>query len=166
MADTGMVPVAVRPHVEQVLAVTDAVCHEHLDAEYADLCARVVGKLARKRPSPLVRGDLGIWAAGVVHAVGQVNFLFDRSQDLHTTTDELAQWFGIKKTTVANKAKAIRDLLKLDKYDPEYMRHQLVDRYAPVWLIEINGFIVDARTLPLEIQEMAFRQGAIPYVRA
>ncbi len=43
--------------------MTDAVCLEHLDIEYADLCRRVVGKLGRKRPSPLLRGDLRIWAS-------------------------------------------------------------------------------------------------------
>jgi hypothetical protein len=43
------------------------------------VCRRLVARLARKRPSPLVRGDMRIWAAGAIHAVGQVNFLFDRS---------------------------------------------------------------------------------------
>src|SRR5664279_2612963 len=67
------VPHAVRPYADQVVAATDAVCLEHLDVEYAGLCRRVVGKLGRKRPSPLTRGDLGIWAAGVVYVVGQLN---------------------------------------------------------------------------------------------
>ncbi len=74
------VPHAVRPYADQVVAVTDAVCLEHLDIEYADLCRRVVGKLGRKRPSPLLRGDLRIWASGVVYAVGQLNFVFDPAQ--------------------------------------------------------------------------------------
>ena len=52
------VPRALRPDVERVVALTDGFCAEHLDAEYAWLCARVVAKLARKRPSPLLRGDL------------------------------------------------------------------------------------------------------------
>src|SRR5664279_1330755 len=73
------VPHAVRPSADQVVAVTDAVCRAHLDMEYADLCRAVVGKLGRKRPSPLTRGDLRIWAAGVVYAVGQLNFVFDPS---------------------------------------------------------------------------------------
>jgi len=38
------------------VTVTDAVCLRHLDEEYADLCRRVLGKLGRKRPSPLTRG--------------------------------------------------------------------------------------------------------------
>ena len=46
------------PHVEQILAVIDAVCEQRLDSEYAELCRRVIGRLARKRPSPIVRGDL------------------------------------------------------------------------------------------------------------
>ena len=45
-------PRAVRPHADQVVAVTDAVCREHLDQEYADLCRALVGNLG-KRPSPL-----------------------------------------------------------------------------------------------------------------
>lgn len=78
--DCVSVPHAVRPYADQVVAATDAVCLEHLDVEYAGLCRKVVGKLGRKRPSPLTRGDLGIWAAGVVYVVGQLNFVFDPAQ--------------------------------------------------------------------------------------
>ena len=34
------------------------------------------------------------------------------------------------------------------------------------WMIEINGFIVDARNLKREFQEEAFRKGLIPYIPA
>jgi hypothetical protein len=40
-----------------VVAVTDVVCLEHLDAEYAALCVKLAARLARKRPSPLASGD-------------------------------------------------------------------------------------------------------------
>ena len=46
------IPTSVRPHAEGVIAVTDAVCGEHLDIVYADLCRRLVGKLARNDPRP------------------------------------------------------------------------------------------------------------------
>ena len=100
---------AVRPSADKVVTVTDAVCRAHLDMEYADRCRAVVGKLGRKRPSPLTRGDLRIWAAGVVYAVGQLNFVFDPSQSPHATADQLSEWLGVKKTTMANKARLIRD---------------------------------------------------------
>lgn len=107
------VPRALRPHVEQIVALTGAFCAAHLDAEYARLCARLVAKLSRKRPSPLLRGDLRIWAAATIYAVGSVNFLFDRSQPLHLTGEDLSELTGVPKSTMANKAKQIRDLLGL-----------------------------------------------------
>jgi hypothetical protein len=32
------------------------------------------------------------------------------------------------------------------------------------WMIEVNGLVVDARRLPREIQEEAFRKGLIPSI--
>lgn len=157
-------PVAIRPHAQQVMAVTDAVCEQHLDAEYAELCRRVVGRLARKRPSPLVRGSHRIWAAGVVYAVGQVNFIFDPAQTPHATADQLSDWLGVKKTTMANKAAMIRDLLKIGHHGTEIMRQDLIDSSPLTWLLEVNGLLVDARHLPLVLQRQAFELGLIPYL--
>ncbi len=67
------VPRGLRPVVEEIVALTDEFCAEHLDAEYARLCAALLAKLSRKRPSPLLRGVLygirtfdGVSYAGVV----------------------------------------------------------------------------------------------------
>lgn len=108
------IPQAVRPYADRVVAATDAACLEHLDEEYADLCRCLVGKLARKRPSPLARGDVGIWAAGVVYAIGQLNFLFDKSQMVHLTADQLSDVLNVKKTTMANKARHVAFRRELD----------------------------------------------------
>ena len=51
------IPAPLRHHVEQLFKFTDPFCGEHLDAEYAELIRKLIAKLARKRPSPLVRGD-------------------------------------------------------------------------------------------------------------
>jgi uncharacterized protein DUF6398 len=51
-----------------------------------------------------MRGEVRIWAAGVIYALGQVNFLFDRTQTPHMTADQLAAALGVVKTTMANKA--------------------------------------------------------------
>jgi len=158
------VPHAVQPYADEVVAVTDAVCLEHLDIEYADLCRRVVGKLGRKRPSPLLRGDLRIWASGVVYAVGQLNFVFDPAQTPHATADQLSGWLGVKKTTMANKARSIRSTLKLSHADSEFMRRDLVDASPLTWLLEVNGMLVDIRHAPARLQVMAFELGLIPYL--
>lgn len=35
-----------------------------------------------------------------------------------------------------------------------------------IWMLEVNGFTVDARHLPLEVQDIAYAKGLIPYVPA
>jgi hypothetical protein len=162
--DEVSVPHAVRPYADRVVAATDAVCLEHLDVEYAGLCRRVVGKLGRKRPSPLTRGDLDIWAAGVVYAVGQLNFVFDPTQTPHATADQLSGWLGVKKTTMANKARLIRDTLSLSHLDEEFMRRDLVDANPLTWLLEVDGTLVDIRHAPVLLQAQALQLGLIPYV--
>ena len=162
--DDVKVPNAVRPYADQIVAVTDAVCLEHLDAEYAELCRKVVGKLGRKRPSPLMRGNQGIWAAGVVYAVGQLNFVFDPAQTPHATADQLSGWLGVKKSTMANKAKLIRDTLQLSDFDSEFMRRDLVAASPLTWLLEVDGLLVDIRHAPVQFQVRAFELGLIPYV--
>ena len=72
--DELKIPKGLRPVVEEI---TDSVCLSVLDEEYADLARRAVAKLARKRPSPLQVGRRATWAAGVVYALGHVNFLSD-----------------------------------------------------------------------------------------
>lgn len=158
------VPHAVKPCVGRVVTVTDAVCLEHLDQEYADLCRRVVGKLGRKRPSPLTRGAPRIWAAGIVYAVGQLNFVFDPTQTPHATADQLSEWLGVKKTTMANKARLVRDTLKLSHLDGEFMRRDLVDASPLTWLLEVDGLLVDIRRAPMNLQLQALELGLIPYL--
>ena len=35
-----------------------------------------------------------------------------------------------------------------------------------VWMAEVNGLLVDLRTMPREVQEVAFAKGIIPYIPA
>jgi hypothetical protein len=156
------VPVELRSRVAEILAITDEVCGAHLDGEYGELCRVLVGRLARKRPSPLTRGDTRIWAAGAIYAVGRVNFLFDRSQQPHLSADQLAHHVGVVKTTMANKAALITKTLNLGVFEPDLTRLVMLEQHPLTWMVMVNGFIVDARTLPPEIQDEARRRGVIP----
>jgi len=156
------IPRSLRHDAEEIFKLTDPFCAEHLDAEYASLVRKLVAKLARKRPSPLARGDLRIWAAAAIYAVGSVNFLFDPTQQPHLTGDDLSELTGVPKSTMANKAKKIRDLLGMGQLEPEFCRRELLDSNPLAWMISVNGFIVDARTMPPEVQAEARRRGLIP----
>ena len=151
------IPAPLRRHVEQLFQFTDPFCGEHLDAEYAELIRKLIAKLARKRPSPLVRGDLRIWAAAAIYAVGSVNFLFDRAQRPH-----LSALTGVPKSTIANKARLIRDVLRIGQLDPEFCRRELLASTPMSWMISVGGIIVDVRTMPPEVQAEAWRRGLIP----
>lgn len=160
------VPNALRPVVDEVVGITDAVCLAMLDEEYADLARRAAAKLARKRPSPLVSGRRGTWAAGIVYALGQVNFLFDPANEFRVTADQLSEAFGVAKGTMGIKAKRVRDLLRISPFSPEFQRADVAEQNSLVWFIEVDGLIVDARSARLDIQVEAHRRGLIPYVPA
>ena len=35
-----------------------------------------------------------------------------------------------------------------------------------VWMVQVNGFVVDVRGMPIEVQQIAYQKGLIPYVPA
>jgi hypothetical protein len=128
----GKTPGSVWLQARSVVSLTRAVCAEHLDEDYADLCRKLLGRLTRKRPSPLLRGDLRIWAARVLHPVGTINFLFDPSQMPHMTVEQFGSHMGVAKSTMSAKSKTIRDALRLRDYHPDFCRRELmVDHSTP-----------------------------------
>ena len=160
------VPQQMRATFDAVVALTDPFCKEHLTEEYAEQCRKLTAALCRKRPSPLQSGNLNTWAAAIVYTIGSINFLFDKSQAHYMSAADLAGAFGIAKSTAGNKSKAIRDALKIRPYDWHWSLPSRMDTHPFAWMIEVNGMIVDARRVPRDIQEEAFRKGLIPYVPA
>ncbi len=49
-------------------------------------------------------------------------------------------------------------------FDPEWTLPSMLDRNPLVWMAEVNGYLVDLRTMPREVQEIAFEKGLIPYI--
>jgi uncharacterized protein DUF6398 len=164
--DELKIPKGLRPVADEIVSITDSVCLSVLDEEYADLARRAVAKLARKRPSPLHAGRRATWAAGVVHALGQVNFLFDPASEPCATADQLSAAFGVAKSTMGSKARQVRDLLRISHFSPEFQRADVVAQNSLVWIIEVNGLAVDARNVSPDIQAEAFQRGLIPYIPA
>lgn len=160
------VPAKMKPFYEAIVGLTDAVCKEHLNDEYAALSRQLAAALARKRPSPIERGKPETWACAVVYAIGTVNFLFDKSQTPHMRADELCAAFGVSASSGSAKAKLIRDMFDLFQFHPEWTLPSLVDRNPLVWMLSVNGMIEDIRYMPREAQEVAYLKGLIPYIPA
>jgi len=160
------VPAAMEPVYAGIVALTNSFCQQYLNDEYSVLIRELAAALARKRPSPLGRGKPEIWACGIVYALGTVNFLFDKSQTPHLRADELCAAFGISQSSGANKAKQIRDMFGMFQLDPQWCLPSLVGENPMVWMLKVNGLMVDVRQMPREVQEIAFRKGLIPYIPA
>ena len=98
---------------ETIVGMTDAFCRDHLNDEYATLCRNLAATLARKRPSPLLRGKLETWAVGIIRTIGWVNFLDDSSQKPHLKLPFIDRAFGVAESTGQGKSKLIRSMLKI-----------------------------------------------------
>lgn len=158
------VPKEMQARFNEITHLTNTFSQQHLNEEYAQLCRELTATLCRKRPSPLVRGKAETWACGIVHALGMVNFLFDSSQTTHIAASQIWEYFGLSSSTMQAKSKQIRDLMGMYPMDPDWSTPSMVDKNPLIWMLEVNGLIIDMRQAPGEIQEAAFRQGLIPYI--
>ncbi|MCB1928580.1 MAG: hypothetical protein KDH17_11165 [Rhodocyclaceae bacterium] len=161
---TERVPKAMAEKFAAVTMLTDAFCTRYLDEEYRRLIHRVVGALARKRPSPLSSGKENVWAAAAVHAVGRVNFLDDPSTDPHCKPKLIYEFFAIAESTGQNKSKVIRDLLKMGPFSHEWVLPSRVADNPAVWILQVDGLMMDIRDAPLELQRLAYEKGLIPFI--
>jgi len=151
---------------DEITAISDAFCAQYLNAEYAELANKMVATLARKRPTPLVNGKSLSWAAGILYTLGQVNFLFDPSQSPHMRADEMCMQLGVSQQTASGRARHIRDLLDIIPMHPDWCLPSLMDDNPMVWILSVNDMMVDIRNMPLEVQELAYQKGLIPYIPA
>ena len=158
------VPKQMQSKFEEITALTDAFCSTYLNTEYAEMSRKLTAALCRKRPSPLVRGKAKTWACGIVHAIGLVNFLYDSSQTPHIKATELYKHFGVGQSTGQGKSKQIRDMMKMSQMSPDWCLPSRIDDNPLIWMVSVNGFIMDIRNAPREVQEQAFLQGIIPYI--
>jgi hypothetical protein len=163
-AEKPSVPTAMQERYQQLVALTDAFCRDHLNDDYAQLARKAIAALCRKRPSPVTGGRADIWACAVVYALGSVNFLSDKSQKPYMKQEDICRHFGVSSSTAGNKAKQIRDALKMSQFDHHWMLPDRLEDFSPIWLINVNGLMVDIRQAPRPIQEEAFRRKLIPYI--
>lgn len=157
-------PKAIEEPFIAVVTILEELSSKKLNKEYFDLAIELAAKIARKRPSPLLSGNSKTWAAGIIHALGMVNFLFDKSQSPHLSSKELCDWFNLGQSTIGGKSKAIRDMFKIYQLDPKWCLPSRLDANPMAWMISINGFILDARHVTRDIQEAAYKAGLIPYI--
>lgn len=145
--------IAIEDKRKYLIEATEMFCDEYLDEDYKQLCASLINKMARKRYVPFLSGRLEIWAAAVIHALGSINFLFDRNFEPYASAEDICDYFGTKRGTVSQKSKLIRDMFKMNYYDREFSTGYMMENNPFDKLFMVNGLIVDIESLPPEIRD-------------
>ena len=161
---TDSVPKSMQNKYDAVVALSDRFCADHLDAEYSAFARRAVAALCRKRPSPLSTGQEKVWACAVIYAIGRANFLDDKASKPYMRMADLCASFEVATSTGGNKAKVVRDVLDIDMFNHNWVLPSRLAGNPIVWMIQVNGFVVDARRMTVEVQQAAVEQGLIPFV--
>jgi hypothetical protein len=159
------IPKEYKQALTAIVELTEAFCEKNLNEDYRQLCEDMAARLYAGG-LPINKGRPASWASGIVHAFGWVNFLGDPSRKPYMTTNELAAGFGVSVGTMMAKSRIIRDELELIQLDPDWCLPSLLKDNPLVWMLEVNGFIMDIRMAPRELQEEAYRLGLIPFIPA
>lgn len=154
----------VKPRFDEIVGLIEAVCRAHLTEEYAAVARELASALARKRPSPLLRGHSRTWACSITYTIGSVNFLFDPTQQPHLRGVDLCALFDVSQSAGAAKSREIMRLFDIVPLDPRWSLPSRLADNPLVWMILVNGVMVDVRMMPRELQEQAYELGLIPFV--
>jgi hypothetical protein len=138
---------------QKILALIEEFCTLKLDSEYSELSKKLIQKLGRKREVPFIKGQPKVWASAIIHALGSINFLFDKTFSPYVSLDEINDFFGTGKTTTGTKSKQIRDMLKLNCYDKEFSTKTMQENNPFNKFVMVDGFFVSLHTLPEHVQQ-------------
>ncbi|WP_240689071.1 DUF6398 domain-containing protein [Ammoniphilus sp. YIM 78166] len=119
-----------------------AFCREHLDEECEHLAVKLVEKLSRKRNVPFQTGKLEVWAAGVIHALGTINFMFEKNAQPSISVHDITGFFGTVQNTTSQESKNIRDMLKLDYYDENFSTQRIQEANPFKGRPSLKGFSI------------------------
>lgn len=163
--DLSDVPMAYRERLLQVTELINDFCDAQLNDEYKAVCRDLTRSLCQEG-SPFLKGKAEGWACGIVYAAGWVNFLTDPNQSPHLTAKQIASGFGVSEATMLARHREIRDGLDLMRLDPKFTLASRVDENPLIWILQVNGILMDIRDAPREAQVVAFEQRLIPYIPA
>ena len=161
MARTRAEKKKIEARAQKLIDMTGEFCDQYLDEDYKQLAEKLILKMKRKRQVPFMRGHANTWAGGVIYALGQINFLFDKSFEPYVAAGDIAEYFGRSQSTVGQKAKEIRDMFDLHYWHPEFSTQEMRESNPAKGLVMVDGLIVPANTLPPDLQDELRRRGII-----
>jgi len=137
----------------QLLKLTSDFCKEKLDENYLILSAKAINNLGSFDDIPYLKGQIELWAAGIIHALGSINFLFEESVQPHVTKIEISEYFGVKKSNISSKSSSIQRTLGMQHFGSEYSTQRIKKEDTSKDFVKVDGRLVHLTTLPPDLQE-------------
>lgn len=106
---------------EEVIGKINSFSNEYLNEQYKDICIEATKLLFLNNESVVKKGKSDSWAAGIVHAIGSVNGLFDSKEQPYIKALDLYKEFGVSSSTGSNKSKEVRALLEINEDNKKWI---------------------------------------------
>jgi hypothetical protein len=104
----------VRARVDEILRLCDRCCDTLLDVEYRTATRRLLSRVARNDPTPLLRGRAETAAAAVAWVVGKANDLYNPASAPNIRVKDLMAHFGLKQSSVSTRATPLLEAAGFD----------------------------------------------------
>lgn len=150
---------------DAILDLLESFCEKYLNDEYREFCEDMT-RVIYDMGAPIDKGRPQSWASGIVHALGMVNFLNDPSFSPYMEPSQIAEEFGVSQSTMQSKSREIRDELDIIPMDPRWCLESMLADNPLIWMLEVNGLMIDIREASREVQEQAYEEGLIPFIPA
>lgn len=106
---------------EEIIDKIKSFSNEYLNEEYENICVKATETLFLNNEDKLKKGKSFSWAAGIVHAIGTINNLFDSKEEPYIKVADLYKEFGVSSSTGSSKSKEVKSLLDLSKENTKWM---------------------------------------------
>ena len=106
---------------EEIVGKITSFSDEYLNDEYKNICIEATKALFLNNEEQVKKGKSFSWAAGIVHAVGNLNNLFDAKNEPYIKALDLYKGFGVSSSTGSSKSKEVRNLLNLDENSEKWI---------------------------------------------
>lgn len=106
---------------EEIIEKIKSFSSEYLNEEYKDICVMAAETLFVNNEEQLKKGKSFSWAAGIVHAIGTINNLFDSKEEPYIKAADLYKSFGVSSSTGSSKSKEVKNLLGLSKENNQWI---------------------------------------------
>lgn len=117
---------------EEIIEKIKSFSNECLNEEYKNICVMAAETLFLNNEEQLKKGKGLSWAAGIVHAIGNINGLFDAKKEPYIKALDLYKAFGVSSSTGSSKSKEVKNLLDLSKENKK-------------WILQVNEESTDSK---------------------